>query len=140
VASGVNVKRMVVISMLLSGAVAGLVGMPVLLGEAYSYSLAFPAGLGFTGIAIALLGRNHPFGIAIGALLWAYLEVSANPLQILVQVSSEIVTIMQGVIVLSVVVAYEMVRRYRIAQEQRRVARELAAAEPPRERQDVVQA
>ena len=62
VASGVNVKRMVVISMLLSGAVAGLVGMPELLGEAYAYSLAFPAGLGFTGIAIALLGRNHAVG------------------------------------------------------------------------------
>ena len=137
VASGVNVKRMIVISMLLSGAVAGLVGMPVLLGEAYSYSLAFPAGLGFTGIAIALLGRNHPVGIAIGALLWAYLDVSGNPLQILVGVSSEIVTIMQGVIVLSVVVAYELVRRYRIAQEQRRVARELTSAPPtPREAQE----
>ena len=138
VASGVNVKRMVVTSMLISGAVAGLVGMPVLLGEAHSYSLAFPAGLGFTGIAIALLGRNHPVGIAIGALLWAYLDVSGNPLQILVGVSSEIVTIMQGVIVLSVVVAYELVRRYRIAQEQRRVARELAASQaPPREQQEV---
>ena len=138
VASGVNVKRMIVVSMLLSGAVAGLVGMPVLLGEAYSYSLAFPAGLGFTGIAIALLGRNHPVGIAIGALLWAYLDVSGNPLQILVGVSSEIVTIMQGVIVLSVVVAYELVRRYRISQEQRRVARELEAKPaPPREPQEV---
>ncbi len=133
VASGVNVKRMIVISMLLSGAVAGLVGMPVLLGEAYSYSLAFPAGLGFTGIAIALLGRNHPVGIAIGALLWAYLDVSGNPLQILVGVSSEIVTIMQGVIVLSVVVAYELVRRFRITQEQRRVARQLDEAPAPRE-------
>ena len=47
---------------------------------------------------------------------------------------------MQGVIVLSVVVAYEMVRRYRITQEQHRVARELAAAEPPREHEDVVKA
>jgi len=137
VASGVNVKRMVVVSMLLSGAVAGLVGMPVLLGEAYSYSLAFPAGLGFTGIAIALLGRNHPVGIAIGALLWAYLDVSGNPLQILVGVSSEIVTIMQGVIVLSVVVAYELVRRYRISQEQRRVARELAQKPATSEPQEV---
>jgi simple sugar transport system permease protein len=83
-------------------------------------------------------GRNHPVGIAIGALLWAYLEVSANPLQILVGVSSEIVTIMQGVIVLSVVVAYELVRRFSIAQEQRRVARELDAVEPPpREPQEV---
>ena len=65
--------------MLLSGAVAGLVGMPELLGEAYTYSLTFPAGLGFTGIAIALLGRNHPVGIAFGALLWAFLDVVRQP-------------------------------------------------------------
>jgi len=126
VASGVNVKRMVVISMLLSGAVAGLVGLPVLLGEAYAYSISFPAGLGFTGIAIALLGRNHPVGIAFGALLWAYLDVTGNPLQILAGVSSQIVTIMQGVIVLSVVVAYELVRRYRIKLDQRRVGQQAA--------------
>lgn len=137
VSSGVNVKRMIVTSMLLSGAVAGLVGMPVLLGEAYSYSLAFPAGLGFTGIAIALLGRNHPVGIGLGALLWAYLDVSGNPLQILAGVSNEIVTIMQGVIVLSVVVAYELVRRYRITQEQHRVARELEQVPTTRETQEV---
>jgi ABC-type uncharacterized transport system permease subunit len=79
VASGVNVKRMVVISMLLSGAVAGLVGMPVLLGEAYTYASTFPAGLGFTGIAIALLGRNHPVGIAFGALLFAFLDLAVQP-------------------------------------------------------------
>ena len=64
--------------MLLSGAVAGLVGMPLLLGESHAYSQDFPAGLGFTGIAIALLGRNHPVGIAIGALLWAFLEQSSQ--------------------------------------------------------------
>jgi general nucleoside transport system permease protein len=110
VASGVNVKKMVVSTMLLSGAVAGLVGMPQLLGASYSYSLDFPAGLGFTGIAIALLGRNHPVGIAFGALLWAYLDVSSVILDI-EGVSREIVTIMQGTIVLSVVVAYELVRR-----------------------------
>jgi general nucleoside transport system permease protein len=125
VASGVNVKKMVVATMLLSGAVAGLVGMPQLLGASYSYSLDFPAGLGFTGIAIALLGRNHPIGIAFGALLWAYLDVSSVILDI-EGVSREIVTIMQGTIVLSVVVAYELVRRYRLRDEQRRVARQLA--------------
>ena len=74
VASGVNVKKMVVYAMLLSGAVAGLVGMPQLLGSSYTYSLDFPTGLGFTGIAIALLGRNSPIGIAFGALLWAFLD------------------------------------------------------------------
>ena len=113
VASGVNVKRMVVTTMLLSGAVAGLVGMPQLLGASYTYSQDFPAGLGFTGIAVALLGRNHPVGIAIGALLFAFLSSSSQILD-LNDVPKEIVTIMQGVIVLSVVIAYELVRRYRV--------------------------
>src|SRR3954452_1343406 len=127
VASGLNVKRMVVMAMLISGAIAGLVGIPALVGEApYAYTLTFQSGLGFTGIAIALLGRNSPIGIAVGALLWAYLDVAANRLQIQAGVSNEIVTVMQGTIVLSVVIAYELVRRYRVASEQRRVA----AAEP----------
>jgi simple sugar transport system permease protein len=128
VASGVDVKRMVLVSMLLSGAVAGLVGMPQLLGASYTYSLDFPAGLGFTGIAIALLGRNNPIGIAFGALLWAFLDTSRQILD-LGGVSKEIVTIMQGVIVLAVVIAYELVRRYGLAQQQREVGRRLAAEE-----------
>lgn len=130
VASGVNVKKMIVATMLLSGAVAGLVGMPQLLGASYTYSLDFPAGLGFTGIAIALLGRNHPIGIAFGALLWAYLDVSSVILDV-EGISREIVTIMQGSIVLSVVVAYELVRRYRLRSEQQRVARQLEQQPAP---------
>ncbi|MFI6506716.1 ABC transporter permease [Streptosporangium sp. NPDC050855] len=132
VASGVNVKRMILVSMILSGAVAGLVGMPQLLGSSYSYSLDFPTGLGFTGIAIALLGRNHPVGIAFGALLWAFLDTSAGILQIK-RISPDIVTIMQGVIVLSVIIAYELVHRYQVAAEQRRVSRQLASAAPAQE-------
>ncbi|MFD0889844.1 ABC transporter permease, partial [Streptosporangium algeriense] len=125
VASGVNVKRMVLVTMIMSGAVAGLAGMPNLLGESYSYSLNFPPGLGFTGIAIALLGRNNPVGIAFGALLWAFLDTSSNILQIH-DISPEIVEIMKGAIVLSVIVAYELVHRYQISAEQRRVSRELS--------------
>ncbi|WP_329425943.1 ABC transporter permease [Streptosporangium sp. NBC_01495] len=132
VASGVNVKRMILISMILSGGVAGLVGMPQLLGASYSYSLDFPTGLGFTGIAIALLGRNHPVGIAFGALLWAFLDTSAGILQIQ-KISPDIVTIMQGTIVLSVIIAYELVHRYQISAEQRRVSRQLASTTPTRE-------
>jgi general nucleoside transport system permease protein len=124
VASGVNVKRMVVYSMLLSGGVAGLVGMPQLLGSSYSYSLDFPAGLGFTGIAIALLGRNNAVGMVVAALLFSFLDVSSVILDIN-DISKEIVLIMQGTIVLSVVVVYELVRRYGIVAEQRRVSREL---------------
>ncbi len=127
VASGISVRRMIVSAMLISGAVAGLVGMPELLnGSAGSYSLNFPTGLGFTGIAIALLGRNNPVGMAFSALLWSALDSSSNALQG-VSVPKELVTIMQGVIVLSVVVAYELVRRYRIVLEQQDVASALSA-------------
>jgi simple sugar transport system permease protein len=124
VASGVNVKRMVVYSMLLSGAVAGLVGMPQLLGSSYSYGLDFPTGLGFTGIAIALLGRNSPIGIAFGALLWSFLDNTSNSLEFQ-GVPKQTVLIMQGVIVLSVVIAYELVRRYRIRLVAKDVGRQL---------------
>ena len=127
VASGVSVKKMVVVSMLLSGAVAGLVGMPQLLGgDSRTYSLDFPAGLGFTGIAIALLGRNNAVGMAFSALLFSFLDASSIILDIN-DISKEIVLIMQGTIVLSVVIAYELVRRYSIVADQRRVARELDA-------------
>ena len=129
VASGVNVKRMVVVSMLISGGVAGLVGMPQLLGSSYTYSLDFPAGLGFTGIAIALLGRNTAVGVAIGALLFGFLDNDSQILD-LEGVAKEIVLITQGVIVLSVVIAYELVRRYRIIAQQRDVGRTLAQQQP----------
>jgi ABC-type uncharacterized transport system permease subunit len=131
IASGVNVKRMVIYSLLISGAVAGLVGMPQLLGgSTRSYSLDFPTGLGFTGIAIALLGRNNAIGMALSALLFSFLDSSSIILDFN-GISKEIVLIMQGTIVLSVVIVYELVRRYGVAAEQRRVSRQLADEHPP---------
>lgn len=129
VASGIDVRRMVIISMVLSGAVAGLIGLPLLFGATHSYSTTFQAGLGFTGIAVALLGRNHPVGIAFGALLFAYLTEQSSLLEINAGVSNDIVAITQGVMVLSVVIAYEIVRRYQTAQEQKAVAEKLESSE-----------
>jgi ABC-type uncharacterized transport system permease subunit len=125
VASGISVNKMTVAAMMLSGAVAGLVGLPILLGSSFSYGSTFQSGLGFAGIAIALLGRNNAFGIAIGAVLFAYLNEQSNPLQILVGVSPDIVAITQGTIVLTVVISYEVVRRYGVRLEQQAVARAL---------------
>jgi len=128
--SGVSVKKMIVITLLLSGAMAGLVGMPALLGDSHSYSsITFQTGLGFTGIAIALLGRNNPVGIAFAAVLWAFLDQSAQILDIN-NIPKEIVQITQGVVVLAVVIAYELVRRAALARQQRRVGRALAAPAP----------
>jgi ABC-type uncharacterized transport system permease subunit len=126
VASGVDVKRMIVIAMLLSGAVAGLVGLPTMFSDSFAYGSSFQTGLGFAGIAVALLGRNNPVGIAFGALVFAFLSEQATLLNILAGISPDIVNVTQGVILLAVVIAYEVVRRYRVRLEQAQVAAQLA--------------
>ncbi|MFI0189131.1 ABC transporter permease [Streptomyces sp. NPDC017082] len=136
-ASGVSVKKMVATSMIISGAVAGLIGMPTLLNESHQYDNSFPTGIGFTGIAIALLGRNNPVGIALGALLWGFLERTTNHLEFQ-GYDKEILGVIQGVIVLCVVIAYEVVRRYGLKRQQQRVGAELAAqAAAPTKKQEV---
>ncbi|MFD5076061.1 ABC transporter permease [Streptomyces sp. NPDC058371] len=129
-ASGVDAKRMVLTAMLISGAVAGLSGLPLLLGDAHTYSLSFPTGLGFTGITIALLGRNSPVGIAFAALLIAFLDKASPALDYATPVAyeKEIATIMQGLIVFAVVISYEAVRVWGLRRQQKRVGEELAAA------------
>ncbi|MFF8288196.1 ABC transporter permease [Streptomyces sp. NPDC016309] len=125
-ASGVDAKKMVLTAMLISGAVAGLAGMPMLLGQTHTYSLSFPVGVGFTGITIALLGRNSPVGIFFAALLIAFLDKASASLD-QYGFEKEIATIMQGLIVISVVVAYELVRQYGLRRQQQKVGEELAA-------------
>lgn len=119
--AGIRAPRLALLTMAASGAIAGLVGLPQLLGASHRFGLDFPAGLGFTGLSVAILGRNHPVGVAIGAFVWAFLERSAQVLD-LAGISKEVVTILQAVIVLSIVVAYEFVRRVRARQERRYVA------------------
>jgi simple sugar transport system permease protein len=109
-ASGVDARRMVIKAMLLSGGIAGLIGLPDLFGSTHAYTTNFTAGLGFLGIAVALLGRNRPIGIALAALLFAFLDRSLVPLQI-EQFPASVVTIIQGTIVLAVVIANEIARR-----------------------------
>lgn len=112
-ASGVDPKRTIVIAMVLSGVAAGLVGLPELLGDSHAYSLRFTQGLGFAGIAVALLGRNHAGGIAVAALLFGWLSRASGVLEVRGDAPREIVAIIQGVIILSVVVAYSVAERYR---------------------------
>jgi len=133
VASGVSTKKMILISMLLSGAVAGLIGMPELLeGRGHNYSLNFPSGIGFTGIAVALLGRNNPIGMGLAALLWGWVDVTTRSLAILDppnDTSDKVASIVQALIVFCVVIAYVVVNRWTKAQEARQVARQLASGQ-----------
>ena len=125
--AGMRSGRLALMTMAASGAIAGLVGIPQLLGATHRFGLEFPAGLGFTGLSVAILGRNHPVGVAIAAFVWAFLERSAQVLD-LAGVSREVVTILQAVIVLSIVVAYELVRRVRVRRERLSVARAVEGA------------
>jgi simple sugar transport system permease protein len=124
-AGGVSPKRMIIVAMILSGAVAGLVGLV----EVFEISKFRPnqiQGLGFAGIGVALLGRNHPLGMAFAALLFAFLDISSGILQSTETASREIVVIMQGIVLLAAVVAYEIVRRVREREEAKATAEALA--------------
>ena len=121
-ASGVDPKRTIVVAMLLSGMIAGLVGLPELLGSTHSYSLRFTQGLGFGGIAVALLGRNHAGGIAVSALLFGWLSRASGVLEVRGDAPREIISIITGVIMLSVVVAYAIAERYQRIEEAKAAA------------------
>ncbi|MGA7757751.1 MAG: ABC transporter permease [Ilumatobacteraceae bacterium] len=111
-AAGVSPKKMVLITLFMSGAVAGLIGMPFLLSDPsfLKYGDAFPTMLGFTGLGIALLGRNNPIGIGAAALVWAAIERATQRLGP-IGIPPEIGRILQGSFLLTAVIAYEVVRR-----------------------------
>ncbi|MBI5157665.1 MAG: ABC transporter permease [Acidimicrobiia bacterium] len=125
-AGGVRSDRMIITAMIYSGAMAGLVGLVDILSRYHRFDADFFSGLGFAGIAVALIGRNKAFGMAIGALLFAFMDVSSPILQITKSATREIVTILQGTILLASVVAYAAVSRYRQRDEARVAAALLA--------------
>jgi len=127
-AGGVPPKKMIMLAMLGGGVVAGLVGMPEILSDTHAYDQGFIQGLGFAGIAVALLGRNSAPGMAVAALLFGFLDSSAAILQVSALASSEIVVIMQATILLVAVIAYEVVNQIRQRDEVRRAAQVVGAS------------
>jgi ABC-type uncharacterized transport system permease subunit len=100
---GISVRKQIVIAMTISGALAGMVGINEVLGYRYRYYDGFSDNYGFTGIAVALLGRNHPVGVIISALLFAILQRGGIPVDAFTQhVTKDIVQVLQGTIILFV--------------------------------------
>ncbi len=106
--AGTSPLRVSVIAMALAGACAGLVGTNFVQGYKTYYEDGFSGGIGFMGIAVALLGRNHPLGVVLAALLFGTLSQGALAINALVP--KEIVEILQAVIILAVVASNEEVR------------------------------
>jgi ABC-type uncharacterized transport system permease subunit len=120
-AGGIGIGSIQVKVYLISGALAGLVGMQQILGLNGYLPLEYEAQLGFTGIAVAFLGQNNPFGIIAAAILWAVMSRGEEAILIETNVPREIIIIMQAVLILTVVIAFQIARR-RIARYQLRTA------------------
>jgi general nucleoside transport system permease protein len=99
--AGIRPKLQVMVAMLMSGALAGLVGINELAGVQHRLLLDYVVGAGFTGIAVSLIGRNHPVGIVLAALLFGALFQGGAELAFEIPgFSRDMVTTLQGLIVL----------------------------------------
>jgi len=100
---GISIRKQIVVAMAVSGALAGMVGINEVLGYRYRYYDGFSDNYGFTGIAVALLGRNHPVGVIISALLFAVLQHGGIYVDGFSEhVTKDIVQVLQGIIILFV--------------------------------------
>jgi simple sugar transport system permease protein len=107
--AGIPVPRMRVVALCLSGGLAGLVGTNFVLGYKGFYESGFSGGVGFLGIAVALLGRNHPAGIILAALFFAAL--SYGGLVINTDVPKELVEILQAIVILFAITLHVAIER-----------------------------
>lgn len=99
--SGINPKKMVVVAMAISGSLAGLVAINEVMGAQGRIVLDFVAGSGFTGIAVALMGRNHPVGIILASLLFGALFQGGAELAFeFSTITRDLVVVIQGLVIL----------------------------------------
>lgn len=100
--AGIDVAKTIVITMGLSGALAGLAGVIEVTALNHRHELGFSSGYGFDAIAIALLGKNHPVGVVLAALLFGAMRNGATRMQFLTQIPVDIISIIQSLILLFV--------------------------------------
>jgi len=117
---GVRVGRVWIRAMALSGALAGLGGLNYVLGYKHYYEEGFATGSGFLGIAVALVGRNHPLGVVLAALLFATL--SQGGLAVNALVPKQMVEVLQAVVILAMATSVPEVQRLLRASARRRSA------------------
>jgi simple sugar transport system permease protein len=100
---GISPKKQIILAMTISGALAGMVAIDEVLGHRYRYYDGFSDGFGFMGIAVALLGRNHPLGIIFAALLFGMLSRGGIFVDAFTaKVSKDLVQVLQAIVILFV--------------------------------------
>ncbi len=111
--AGINIAKNIILAMVISGALAGLVGTNEVMGYKFRWRQELFLNLGFNGIAVALLGKNHPLGVVLAAILFGILSYGGALVNIFTagKIPRELIMVIQAVIVILVVVADEIVKR-----------------------------
>ncbi|MFH1929431.1 MAG: hypothetical protein ABIK79_14865 [Chloroflexota bacterium] len=118
--AGINITKNFVLAMALSGGLAGLAGANDILGLIHYMPNAFYSGYGFDAIALALLGKSHPVGVVLAALLFGTLRNGATRMQSVAQIPIDIISILQALIIIFIA-APEIIRwlyRFRVEREE----------------------
>jgi ABC-type uncharacterized transport system permease subunit len=99
--AGIDPGRVMIVAMAISGALAGMMALNEIMGAHQRLLVAFTSGFGFVGIAVALMGRNHPVGVCLAALLFGALYQGGSELAFEMRgISREMVIVIQGLIIL----------------------------------------
>ena len=108
--AGISPTRITVIAMLISGGLAGLMGINTVMGEAERLVLNSTEGAGFIGIAVALMGRSHPVGVVLAAILFGFLYQGGLELALWMAIPRELVVVIQALVILFTGALDNMVR------------------------------
>ncbi|HEX9857698.1 MAG TPA: ABC transporter permease [Paracoccaceae bacterium] len=109
--AGIRPVRITMYAMLISGALAGLMAVNTVQGEANRLLLNSVEGAGFIGIAVALMGRSHPFGVFLAAILFGFLYQGGAELALWTKIPRELITVIQALVILFTGALPDLVRR-----------------------------
>ncbi len=99
--AGINELRIIIVTMMISGALAGMMSLNVIMGDQHHMAIDFVTGAGFVGIAVALMGRSHPVGIVPAAILFGMLYQGGADLSFeMPNISRDMIVIIQGLVIL----------------------------------------
>ena len=108
--AGISGTKIIIVSMLISGGLAGLMAVNTTQGEAERLILNMTEGAGFIGIAVALMGRNHPFGVLLAAILFGFLYQGGAELALWTNIPRELIVVIQALVILFTGALDNMVR------------------------------
>ena len=108
--AGISPTRIIMISMLISGGLAGMMAINNVMGEAERLVLNAAEGAGFIGIAVALMGRSHPFGVFLAAILFGFLYQGGAELALWTSIPRELIVVIQALVIMFTGALDNMVR------------------------------